>query len=189
MLPLPSGKSVEFRSQAVTLTHGALKRARAVNATVILGEMYDGVLTVESAWPREDWEQLTVHDVRALVGGSRLLTAGLWLVETPTGLHRRGLDPASLLTPYELATGAVPPMPGIYVFETSELQDVRLECNNKAHYLSGDFVRRLMLDAARRGRYVPVPMWPAIYADLTPPNLYQVQKERFDELFRARRRN
>lgn len=188
MLPLPSGKFAEFRSHAITLTHSSLQRAGAANSTVVVGELIDGVLMVEDAWSRLEWDRFTVHDIRAIIGPGHLLTKGFWLIGTPPGLQRRGADLSSLNSPFELAAGEVPPLPGIYLFETSELRDVPLECNNKAHYLGTNLVRRLMASAARERRFVPLPMWPAVYADLTPPNLYQVQKERFDELFRARRR-
>lgn len=183
-----SGRPVALKGEAVTLSHQALQSPRLSDAVVLLGDMAEGRLTVDSVWSRAAWEAMTVHDMRNLLGGDRLLRSGLWLFKVPADLARRGFDVTSVPTPFVLDTGPVPAASGVYVFETASLKDVPLESNNKAHFLGTSLVQELMTDSATNGRFVPMPMWPAVYADLTPPNLYQVQKERYDDLFRARRR-
>ena len=81
------------------------------------------------------------------------------------------------------------PASGLYIFDFDTVQGIPMESNNKAHYPAGGTVASLMHTARNRGLFASMPLWPAAFADLTPPNLYQVHKERFDELFRARRRN
>ena len=102
---------------------------------------------------------------------------------------KAGMDLEHRTTPFDLVVESSDALPGIYLFDVEAVQNVPLESNNKAHYVSGEFVQGLMKDAAAKGLYIPLPLWPAVFADLTPPNLYQLQKERYDGLFRARRSN
>jgi len=85
-----------------------------------------------------------------------------------------------------LTLAEAPLRPGVYVLPKASLVDVPMQSNNKAHFPSSDFVRTQMRNAANEDRFISVPMWPDIFADTTPPNLYQQMRQEYDELFRAR---
>jgi hypothetical protein len=185
---LASGSSTPVTGSVTTLSHALPSRKDFADGIVFLAEQTGGSLSVVRTWSATAWRSLSVHEVRSAVGTDRLLSSNFWYFRPSKAQTRQGLRLAEWRRPLITTHTQGNPLPGLYVFEKDQLQGVPLASNNKAHFPSKATVLDLMDDAVRAGRYVPLPMWPGIFADTTPPNLYQIQKERFDDLFRARRR-
>jgi len=185
-LELTNDGPMERVGEVRLLNHDSVSKASLASGTVLFGELHDTTLTVEQAWPLDDWKLLNVHEVRGIVGQARLLQTDFWLDKTTKTKGLAGIPLEKVVTPVELKLASVPLMPGIYVFPMEELQGISLESNNKAHYVSQPIVRDLMANAREAGRFIQLPMWPTQFADVTPPNLYAIQRAKYEALFAAR---
>jgi hypothetical protein len=141
---------------------------------------------VLASWRREQWEALSVHDLRAIVGQPRPLNLDFWLDKAGRVTHLCEALPTWPSEPFLLGLDTQPLMPGLYVFPPAELANVPLSSNNKAHFVPKSEVERLMREAFAKDRFVPLPMWPMEFADVTPPNLYAQQRRRYDQFMAAR---
>ena len=185
-VPLTIGASKSRTGSVTYLNHKTLDLSTLQNATVLLGSIENRTLTVERGWPLDEWRALTIHDVRALVGQTRLLDAGFWLDKTTRQGGLAGIPLEEVVFPLALELEEAPEMPGLFVFQKEDLQGVPLESNNKAHYVGRTTTLQLMETARAAGRYIPLPMWPLVFSDVTPPNLYKIQRAQYDNLFAAR---
>ncbi|MGL4742889.1 MAG: hypothetical protein ACRCXL_00675 [Dermatophilaceae bacterium] len=157
-------------------------------ALVLMAPLGPARMRVEHVWPAGTWEHLSFHDMWPDLGGPRLASRDLWLDKQPSrggsGLGQVAVQAAGSV----LTLTAEPMLPGIYVFPRRDLQDIPLVANNRAHSAAPDFVLALMDDARRHGRFVPMPLWFASFADSEPPNVYSRQRTQFEALFAPRSR-
>lgn len=163
-------------------------QAAGTNALVLTTPTGPSTMRVDKVWPAGRWEHLSFHSMWPELGGPGISLRDLWLDRQP-GHGRSGLGPLEAR-----AEGAIlqlvdePLLPGIYVFPYQELQAIPLVANNRAHSASPDFVQGLMRGAREAGRFVPLPLWFAHFADAAPPNLYGQQRAQFEALFAPRSR-
>lgn len=180
----PSGT----RGQLWHVSCDSLRLPSLATAPIFLGRLRGTELHVLDVWRREEWERLSVHELRAIVGQPRPLDFDFWIDKAGRVLNLasgRSLSAEQSLT---LRLDPQPLMPGLYVFPPEELSNIPLASNNKAHYVPKNEVEGLMRNACAMGRFVPLPMWPMEFADVTPPNLYAQQRRRYDEYMAARSR-
>lgn len=144
-------------------------------------------------WEPENWQTLGFHDVWRLIGGPHLLQRDLWVDRNAgrrTSLRGLMADDGPSLLPDSIVEVQVPdpPLPsGVYVLTTQALHQAPLQANNKAHYVTEQFARDVMAQAAIEGLFVPLPMWFTHFAGPGVPNLYSAQRRQF-EAFAARTR-
>jgi len=168
------------------VSHDSLAHAAVQDAPVLYGELVDTHITVDRIWTGADWRALRVHDLRTVVGQPRPQAKDFWLGKSDAKLRLKPLDLAEVVLPFDVEIEAQPLMPGMYVFPESQLSKVPLTSNNKAHFVAKPKVEQLMREAVRSGNFVPMPLWPMEFADVTPPNLYAQQRRRYDEYMAAR---
>jgi hypothetical protein len=176
--------------QATLVNHAALQRSaagkRATSPTVLVCSNSVGHVMLDHVLPMDDWRNETLRSIRGRLGGKTPASVSLWLARTPKRLTSTGFSWQSVGPGLQLEIADEPLLPGIYILPKASLCDVPMQSNNKAHFPSSDFVRSQMQTAAKENRFIPVPMWPDIFADTTPPNLYQQMRQEYDKLFRAR---
>ncbi len=164
-------------------------RDRAMNHALVLAECDKiGSLVIENVWAPGQWEVKDFHDLWPQLGGPGLNRRDLW-VDYAYKNRQSGLSSVAAA-----AQGARLTLtdqfltPGIYVVLSSEIQNVPLVANNRAHFIDVVAAKALLDGARNSGRYVPFPMWFAHFAVSAPPNLYGQQRAQYEELFAARRR-
>lgn len=184
-----AGDASQFHGQIWHVSHGSLELPSLRTAPIFLGRLHGNTLEVLQGWDREEWTSLGVHELRAVVGQPRPLEVDFWLDKSGRVIDLLGASNSNPGEAVNLALESDPLMPGLYVFPPDELSDVPLASNNKAHFVPKEQVERLMRQAVASGRFVPLPMWPMEFADVTPPNLYAQQRRRYDEYMAARSRN
>ena len=183
-----SGKQVERSGACWNLSHDALSLASLDRSTTVYARLHGRDLTVERAWPTNEWRNLSVHELRSIVGQPRPLDTDFWLDKTTSKTGLAGIPLNQVAFPFTLTLNEEPLLPGLYVFMPEQLRGIQLESNNKAHYLPKSAVVPLMRAAKARGAFVPLPLWPMEFADVTPPNLYAQQRQRYDSFMAARTR-
>ncbi|UNX55083.1 hypothetical protein MF406_02000 [Georgenia sp. TF02-10] len=167
----------KIKKRAITPGRHDLVLARPISARE---------LEVTDRWVTGAWEDLSFHDMWPRLGGDHIATQDLWLATPPKSRRAR---PGAAARPAEVLTlDAAPLLPGVYVLPAEDLQELPLVANNRAHSVDERFVEGLMRRAVAAGRFVPVPLWFAHFADAQPPNLYSIQRQQFEALFAARRR-
>lgn len=171
------------------VSHGSLELPSLRTAPIFLGRLKGSELHVLQGWTRDEWTALGVHELRAVMGQPRPLDVDFWLDKSGRVIDLLSASESTPGGPVTLALESDPLMPGLYVFPPDELSDIPLASNNKAHFVPKEQVERLMRQAVVSGRFVPLPMWPMEFADITPPNLYAQQRRRYDEYMAARSRN
>jgi hypothetical protein len=188
--PSRSGTPRTNVTQSVLLSHAALERSaaakRPINPIILICSDSVGRVTVDHVLSMDELRSETFRAIRGRLHGRTPTSASLWLARTPKRLASTGFSWHSEGPGLQLTLAEEPLRPGVYIFPKASLVDVPMQSNNKAHFPSSDFVRTQMLNASKEGRFIPVPMWPDIFADRTPPNLYQQMRQEYDELFRAR---
>jgi hypothetical protein len=151
---------------------------------------YSGLdtLEVEHVWTASEWSSLGFHDLWPLLGGPALSTRDLWVdrfyADQSTGLAAV----ADAAVGAHLTLDAAPLLPGIYVIPSSDMHDVPMVANNRAHSVDQATVNALLDRARHNDRYIPFPSWFAHFAEAPPPNLYGRQRAQYEELFAARQR-
>lgn len=165
------------------------KRETAMEHSLVLAARDTvGSIVVEHVWAPGQWATEGFHDLWPFLGGPSINTRDLW-VDQAYSDKRKGLSAvAGAAQGATLALGGEPLAPGIYVLLSSELQDVPMVANNRAHSVAPETVEKLLDKARRAERYLPFPMWFAHFAVSAPPNLYRQQRAQYEELFTARRR-
>ncbi|MDN7121479.1 hypothetical protein INN71_08760 [Nocardioides sp. ChNu-153] len=158
--------------------------------SLVLARQSDpGTLLVERVWRSDEWTSLGFHDLWPILGGPGIGERDLWL-DREYAHGRAGLGPlAGVAQGAELALGPASLLPGIYVVPASAMVDVPMVANNRAHSFDPVAVRELLLGAKAEGFYTAFPAWFAHFAVSQPPNLYAKQREQYEALFAARRRD
>ena len=164
----------------------SLRLPSLTTAPIFLGRLEGKELQVLGSWNRDQWLALGVHELRGIVGQSRRLNFDFWLDRAGRVAKLCGELPTWPSEPIRLELDNQPLMPGLYVFPPEELTNVPLASNNKAHFVPKNEVEKLMRGAFTKDRFVPLPMWPMEFADVTPPNLYAQQRRHYDEFMAAR---
>jgi len=187
------GRQPSARTGRLLGTLGGLaiagRRETATKHNLVLAA-YDqpGRIVVEDVWAPDQWAQKDFHDLWPALGGPSLNTRDLW-VDYAYAVGHNGLGPvANASRGVTLTLTGAPLAPGVYVILSSEMHDVPMVANNRAHSVETGTVTTLLDQARRAGRYVPFPMWFAHFAVSAPPNLYGQQRAQYEELFAARRR-
>jgi hypothetical protein len=157
--------------------------------TLVLGQHTSpGQIQVERVWRPAEWASLTFHDLWPVLGGPGIGQRDLWLDQVYAD-GRSGLSPlADMAAGIQLTLDPEAVLPGIYVLSTSRLRDVPMIANNRAHSVDPSYLQQVMREAAADGDYLPIPTWFAHFATSQPPNLYAKQREQYEALFAARRR-
>jgi hypothetical protein len=187
------GKQPSPRTGRMLGTLGGLaiarKRDEAIKHTLVLGA-YDQVdsILVENVWTPDEWATADFHDLWPLLGGPDLNARDLWVDRAYATRHMGLCSVVPVAQGTRLTLTDHPLAPGIYVILSSEIQDIPLVANNRAHSFEGGTAAGLLDRARRAGRYLPFPMWFAHFAASTPPNLYAQQRAQYEDLFAARRR-
>ena len=135
--------------------------------------------------PVESWRTMDYRKLRGLIGDDPLSADFLWFNLTQSHV-KAGIDLLSQDLPIQGKITSEELPSGVYVLEQSSLVQLPQESNNKAHFVVGSTMDSLMKQARSRGFFVPLPLWPALYTDMTPPNLYHDLRSRYDALFQAR---
>lgn len=148
----------------------------------LLNFLDDGTFELEHSWERGTWEELSFAEVWPSLGGEGISSRDLWIVRDGLPQGQSLLIDTSQI--WRLAGDSL--LPGIYVLEGPQLQQMPLTANNRAHLVHPDYVRGMLRDAAQAGRFRPMPTWYAHYADMTPPNLYAQQRMQYERLFAPR---
>lgn len=136
----------------------------------------------------EEWSGLSFQDLWPELGGPSLGTRDLWVDRAYSAPNVGLADVAAAAVGACVELAGEPLLPGIYVITTTDMQDVPMVANNRAHSLDPSAVHRLLDSARRNSRYLMFPTWFAHFADAPPPNLYGRQRVQYEELFAARRR-
>lgn len=178
--------SQELSGSCMPVSHDSLALKSNADAMVLFATLDGRSLSVSQMWTRLEWEQLSVHDLRALVGNPRAPFADFWLDQTRKASGLGHLLRHDIELPVILHFEKQPLMPGLYLLTPQELSDLPLESNNKAHYIARKMLQPAMEVARSDGRFIPLPLWAMEFADVTPPNLYAQQRKRYDEFMAAR---
>jgi hypothetical protein len=187
------GRAAEARKGKFLGTLGARAitgdRQSSLGHTLVLAS-YSGVntLEVEHVWTVPEWRELDFHELWPILGGPALGTRDLWVDRVYTDQSTGLASVADAAVGARLTLEAAPLLPGIYVIPSSDMQDVPMVANNRAHSVDQATVNALLDRARRNGRYIPFPTWFAHFAEAPPPNLYGRQRAQYEELFAARRR-
>lgn len=156
---------------------------------VLASHHSDQSLSVERVWRHGDWQELAFSDLWPLLGGPGIGSRDLFL-DRRFSDGRQGLGPVAHLAEgsvLKLPEDAI--LPGIYVLSRESMTDVPMVANNRAHSFEDGATKRLLVEARRDGHFVAFPSWFAHYAVAQPPNLYAKQREQYEALFAARRRD
>ncbi|MFJ1510300.1 hypothetical protein [Cellulosimicrobium funkei] len=187
------GQQPAMRSGRFLGTLGGLaisgRRDTATKHTLVLAA-YDqiGSIVVEDVWAPGQWAPERFHDLWPFLGGPTLNARDLWVDFAYADKHRGLSTAAATARGARLELVDSPLTPGIYVILSSELQDLPMVANNRAHSVEPATAAGLLVQARRAGRYLPFPMWFAHFAASAPPNLYRQQRAQYEELFAAPRR-
>jgi hypothetical protein len=188
--PARSGAPRTNVIQPTLLTNAALQRSaaskRITRPIILICSNSVGRVTVDHVLSIDEWRSETFRSIRGRLLGKTPASVSLWLTHASKRLASTGFSWHSDGPGLQLAIADDPLRPGIYILPKASLVDVPMQSNNKAHFPSTDFVRSQMQNATTDNRFIPVPMWPDIFADTTPPNLYQQMRQEYDSFFRAR---
>lgn len=77
---------------------------------------------------------------------------------------------------------------GINFFPRASLQDVPVYSNNRALLMSAATVEEKMQEAVTNDRFVPMPLWFALFAGTRPPDLFLSQRSEYEAQFSPARR-
>lgn len=72
---------------------------------------------------------------------------------------------------------------GINFFPRASLQHVPVTSNNRALLMSAETVEEKMQEAVDNDRFVPMPLWFALYAGTRPPDVFLAQLAEYEALF------
>ncbi len=175
-----SGKEHKVRIRA--LNHKTLQTAPD-SSLIGLGQIDQGVLQIDEIWSIQEWRNFTVHDVRRSFGKRNPLDFDFWILDSKANLKEAIKESIDGL---QFAVPEVPLLPGIYFLEKEHLQGVHLTSNNRAHLIAQDELTMVMKRAVRNRTFISMPLWPGIFADMRPANLYAIQRRQFDEMFAPR---
>jgi len=142
-------------------------------------------LNISRLIPAQDWMDRDFRAVRGLVPKVLNESEIFWFSMTRDQMSKF-IDPMKSNFPILVDIETADLSSGIYVLDQKSLIDLPQSSNNKAHFVTHGTLDALMSNAHRAGRFVPMPLWPALYTDMTPPNLYQDLRSRYDGLFQAR---
>ncbi len=177
---LLSGKEQKVRIRA--LNHKTLEKG-SDSTRIGLGQIDQGVLRIDEIWSIQEWRSFTVKDARRSLGIRNPLDFDFWILDAKVDLKSALKESIDGL---QLALKEVPLLPGIYFLEKEHLQGLHLTSNNRAHLVSQDELARVMKLAVQSGTFVSMPLWPGIFADMRPANLYAIQRRQFDEMLAPR---
>ncbi|MDD2817433.1 MAG: hypothetical protein PHN51_01395 [Candidatus Nanopelagicales bacterium] len=180
--------NAEVFGKAKFLTPRSLAQRLPENSVIAYGKLSGDFFTVELIFELREFVDFSIQDVRERIGSSDLLSSDFLLIThiSPNGRISDSLDSQNDPTTIHLKNN--PFLPGIYVLAGDEIMNVPMESNNKAHFVPRAEVLSRMDSARKDGRFIHLPLWPSLYADMTPPNLYMIQRKQFDEIFQARKR-
>lgn len=135
------------------------------------------------------WPKMTFQELWSFIGGAHSMSKDLW-VDYPYKSGTKGFQESLLKTSED---GSVhlqfdrERLPsGLYLLQTSNLKNLPLVANNKAHFTTHERTTAEMRRAITQERYVPMPLWFTYFADTTPPNLYSIQRREYEAMFAAR---
>ena len=144
-----------------------------------------GTVHLTKVMSHASWASMNYKSMRSLLPDSVITSDFVWFQLTKAQV-KLGLDPVVQDAPItgRVSSGDLPS--GVYVLKQSQLIDLPQASNNKAHFVVASTLDGLMRAAIADNFFVPLPLWPAIYTDMTPPNLYFDLRSRYDALFQAR---
>jgi hypothetical protein len=148
-----------------------------------LGHIEGRSLEIVQTWTLKQWNELTIHEVRRILAGRSLLEFDFWIIDARPVVQEFIQDSRGDI---ELEMLDVPLLPGIYFLEKHLLQGVHLTSNNRAHMVSSGELVQVMNQTSKSELFVRLPLWPGIYADMRPANLYAMQRRQFDEMIAPR---
>ncbi len=150
---------------------------------ICLGHFDAHSLWITQTWTCQQWSEFTIHDVRRIIAPHSLLDFDFWILDSANNVQRIIQE---FLGELELKIPEIPLLPGIYFLEKHLLQGVHLTSNNRAHMVSSEELIRAMSRSVESESFVRLPLWPAIYADMRPANLYAIQRRQFDDMLAPR---
>lgn len=171
------------------LNHWSVYAKPAATDLFVYGRRKGESLHIESSWTRAAWEESSIHDVRSKIDITHYLETDMFIIRATDSTFSTVLQHAVDIDAVTASCTTTDQESGIYVFAGAELERVPLESNNKAHFPSKQTVIAMMKSARADGRFVPMPLWPALFADVTPANLYRLQRAQYDNMYAARIRN
>ena len=184
-----SGQIHQIERNLRSLTHESIHdKGFNSDSTFIALAQHDQASTavhLTKVMTHHSWVSMSYKSMRSLCQDSLLTSDFVWFQLTKAQMQLN-LDPIGHDGPItgEVASGDLPS--GLYVLEQSQLVDLPQASNNKAHFVLSSTLDHLMRAAIANQSFVPLPLWPAIYTDMTPPNLYFDLRSRYDTLFQAR---
>jgi hypothetical protein len=188
-MPLIKGGSRSFVRDFRALTYATAedKAFRDSSTYVAVCSRTDSgnSLSISQLITAQDWMERDFRAVRGLMPTALNQSEIFWFTMTKD-LMSKFIDPTKLHFPIMAEIESADLSSGIYVLDQKSLIALPQSSNNKAHFVTHGTLDRLMSNAFRTGRFVPMPLWPALYADMTPPNLYQDLRSRYDAFFQAR---
>lgn len=161
------GKIANFNYETLNLN------VYAKNSKLIMGTYENKKINILESWNQSEIKSLDLSTVIKSLGKDNLIKRDLWLISTENFKEEKSLPNEILIQTDDI-------LPGIYILELDQLQEVEVVANNKAHSVSDETAYKLMRESISRGNYLNIPLWPTIFADITPPNLYQIQRIKYD---------
>lgn len=177
---LDTGKDQKIKVRE--LNHKTIETCKQ-ESLIGLGQFDEQSLWITQTWTLKQWSEFTIHEVRRILAGRSLLEFDFWILDPVESLQKIIQESQK---EFEVKIPEVPLLPGIYFLEKHLLQGVHLMSNNRAHMVSSGELVRAMSASVESGSFVRLPLWPAIYADTRPANLYAIQRRQFDEMIAPR---
>ncbi|NQV73157.1 hypothetical protein HQ496_08540 [bacterium] len=188
-MPLIKGgsRTIARNFRALTYSSDQEKAFRESAAYVAVCSRADSgdSLNISRLITAQDWMDRDFRSVRSLAPQALYENEIFWFSMTKEQMSKF-IDPTKLHFPIMADIETEDFSSGIYVLDQRSLIDLPQSSNNKAHFVTHGTLDLLMSNACQAGRFIPMPLWPALYTDMTPPNLYQDLRNRYDALFQAR---
>lgn len=166
-------KASNHNFEVINFTFESMKLKNFQNSHLLLGIRDKNEILVKKIWENSIWKHLTLPDFVKLIGLQDLLNSDLWLINEDFKIAQSLLDNKIISDVNNLYSG-------LYIIELDQLKDIELIANNKAHSVSDDLAKVLITESIKRGNYLNIPLWPTVFANDTPPNLYQIQRIKYD---------
>lgn len=178
-LDLLESKSADI--DFVSVSYGTYEQKSFKNWPVVAVERFENKIKIINSWKRTEWEKIDFVTLRAILKPDNLSKTELYFVK-PTkkyDVHEITVGMTSEIVDEDMPSG-------MYLITGEDLIDVPLTANNKAHFPDKATVLGMMTSAKAKNQFVSIPIWPTVYAESATPDLYRVQYEQYQRLFRAR---